>query len=65
MNASNICVPVKGGNDKRNYRFVTLNNGLRCFLVSDEETDKVTCILDAVVVPLSFSYSLDIFRHFF
>ena len=37
---------VKPSNDTWSYRTITLENGLRCILVSDPEADKAACSMD-------------------
>lgn len=41
--------PVKGLLDKREYRVIELENGLRATLVSDPETDKAAAALSVGV----------------
>lgn len=41
--------PVKSPEDKREYRVVTLANGLTALLVSDPDTDKAAASLDVNV----------------
>ena len=41
--------PVKSPADKKNYRAVELDNGLRCLLISQETDDKVASAVSMVV----------------
>jgi insulysin len=40
---------TKSAGDQREYRYLTLSNGLACILVSDPQTDKAAAALDVNV----------------
>jgi hypothetical protein len=54
----------KSPNDDREYRHVTLSNGLQVCLVSDPTTDKAAASMD-VNVGVRFLFSHHITRHSF
>jgi insulysin len=41
--------PIKSPNDERQYRYITLENGLRALLISDPDTEKAAASLDVYV----------------
>ncbi len=41
--------PVQSANDERQYRYITLDNGLRALLISDEKSEKSAASLDVYV----------------
>lgn len=57
-------IPRKSGEDKREYRFIQLENRLEVLLVSDPETDKAAAAMDVHVGQLSDPDTLPGLAHF-
>ena len=57
-------IPHKPLSDTRNYRFLTLSNGLRILLISDPKTDKSAAALQVNVGHLSDPNNLPGLSHF-
>ena len=55
---------IKSAGDERQYRYLTLTNGLACVLVSDPETDKAAAAMDVNVGHFSDPEDVPGLAHF-